>query len=170
MPEKAKTQLPEKSNTSTLVEKRIENEKLATPGSMILINPPERTAMRRGKAGTTKAMGHSLLAGDRGAVVGAEVQGHPARNQPHEGSSKWPSSSLHGRPSTTNRIPIHSRGAALPSSSKVQNAVDRDVRRNKRPHRPPQYIQKSDGTARISRPRTMQSLRYHTEGPSIGLV
>ena len=44
----------------------------------------------------------TLLAGDRGEVVGAEVQGHPARNQPHEGSGKGPSSSLHGCPSTTN--------------------------------------------------------------------
>ena len=74
--------------------------------------------------------------------MGAEVQGHPARTQPHEGSSKGPSSSLYGRPSATNQIPIHSRGAALPSSGKVQNATDRDIRRNERPHRPPQYIQK----------------------------
>ena len=72
----------------------------------------------------------------------AEVQGHPAGNQPHEGSSKGLSSGLHGRLGTTNRIPIHNRGAALPSSGKVQNVADRDVRWNKRPHRPPQYIQK----------------------------
>ena len=47
-PEKTKTLLPEKRNTSTLVEKRIEKEKLATPGSMILTNPPERIATRSG--------------------------------------------------------------------------------------------------------------------------
>ena len=82
--------------------------------------------------------------------MGVEVQGHPARNQPHEGSGKGPSSSLHGRHSTKNRISIHCRGAALPPSDKVQNAADRDVRQNKRPHRPPQYVQKSDGTALIS--------------------
>ena len=56
-PEKAKILLPEKSNTSTLVEKQIEKEKLVTPGSMILTNPPERIVTRRGMAGTTKAMG-----------------------------------------------------------------------------------------------------------------
>ena len=54
---------------------------------------------------------HLLSAGDRGVVVGAKVQGHPTRNQPHEGSSKRPSSGIHRRPSTKNRIPIHSRGA-----------------------------------------------------------
>ena len=48
--------------------------------------------------------------------MGAKVQGHPTRNQPHEGSSKRPRSSLHGRPSVTNRISIHRRGAALPPS------------------------------------------------------
>ena len=98
---------------------------------------------------------HPLLVGDIGAVVGAEVQGHPARPQLHEGSSKGPSSSLYGCPGATNRIPIHSRSAALPSSGKVQNATDRDVRQNERPLRPPQYIQKSYGTARISGPHTM---------------
>ena len=65
--------------------------------------------------------------------MGAKVQGHPARNRPHEGSSKRQSSSLHGRPGATNRVSIQLRGAALPSSGKVQNAADRDVRRNKRP-------------------------------------
>ena len=49
----------------------------------------------------------------------AEVQGHPARNQPHEGSSKGSSSCLHGRPGTTNRI-IHNRGVALHSSVKFR--------------------------------------------------
>ena len=67
--------------------------------------------------------------------MGVEVQGHPARNQPHEESGKGSSSSLHGRPGTTNRISIHRRGAALPPSYQVQNAADRDVRWNKRPHR-----------------------------------
>ena len=74
--------------------------------------------------------------------MGADVQGHPARTQPHERISKGPSSSLYGRPGATNRIPIHSRGTALPSSGKIQNTADRDVRLNERPHRPPQYIQK----------------------------
>ena len=46
--------------------------------------------------------------------MGAKVQGHPARNHPHEGSGKRPNSSLHGCPGTTNRIPIHHRGATLP--------------------------------------------------------
>ena len=51
--------------------------------------------------------------------MGAEVQGHLARNQPHEGSGKGPSSSLHGRPGTTNQISIHRWGAALSISGKV---------------------------------------------------
>ena len=54
---------------------------------------------------------HPLSAGDRGVVVGVEVQGHQTRNQPHEGSSKRLSSGLHRRPGTKNRIPIHIRGA-----------------------------------------------------------
>ena len=82
--------------------------------------------------------------------MGEKVQGHPTRNQPYEGSGKRPSSSFHGLPGATNRVSIHRRGAALPPYGKVQNAVDRDVRRNKRPHRSPQYVQKSDGTARMS--------------------
>ena len=51
-PEKAKILLPEKSNTSTLVEKQIEKEKLATPGSMILTNPPgeDRNEERQGRS------------------------------------------------------------------------------------------------------------------------
>ena len=67
--------------------------------------------------------------------MGVEVQGHPARNHPHEENGKGPSSSLHGRLGTTNCISIHCQGAALPPSDQVQNAADRDVRRNKRPHR-----------------------------------
>ena len=67
----------------------------------------------------------------------AEVQGHPARAQPHEDSSKGMSSSLYGRPDTANQIPIHNRGVTLPFFGKVQNAADRDVQRNEGPHRPP---------------------------------
>ena len=78
----------------------MERERLAKLGSMILTNPPERIAMRKGMAGTTEAMAHP--AGNRGAVVGVEVQGHPTRAQPHEGSGKGPSSGLYGRPGTTN--------------------------------------------------------------------
>ena len=99
--------------------------------------------------------------------MGAKVQGHPARNQPHEGNGKWPSSSLHGRPGATNRISIHRWGATLPPSGKVQNAANRDGRRNKRPHRSPQYVQKSYGTARISGPRTMQSFAITLKGPAL---
>ena len=50
--------------------------------------------------------------------MGTKVQGHSARNQPHEGSGKRPSSSLHGRPGTTNRISIHRQSAALPLPTK----------------------------------------------------
>ena len=67
--------------------------------------------------------------------MGVEVQGHPTRNQPHEGCGKGPSSNHHGRPVTTNRISIHRWGVALPPSGKVQNAADRDIQQNKRPHR-----------------------------------
>ena len=59
--------------------------------------------------------------------MGTEVQRHPARAQPHEGSCEGPSSSLYGPLGATNRIPIHDRGATLPSPSKVQNAADRSV-------------------------------------------
>ena len=131
-PEKAKTLLPENNNTSTLIEKRIEKERLVTPGSMILTIPPERITMRRGMAGTKRRWAHPLLEGDRGAIVGAEVQGHPTRNQPHEGSSKGPSSNLYGRLGITNRIPIHSWGVVLPSFGKVQNVVDQECRESRR--------------------------------------
>ena len=50
----------------------------------------------------------------------AKVQGHPARNQPHEGSGKRPSSSLHGCPGAANRISIHRHGAALPLPAKFR--------------------------------------------------
>ena len=42
------------------------------------------------------------MGSQRGAVVGAKVQGHLVGNHPHEGSVKRPSSSLHGRPGATN--------------------------------------------------------------------
>ena len=58
---KGQTLLSEKNNSSTLVEKRIEKEKLAIPGSMTLTNPPKRITMRRGMAGRTKAMGPSFI-------------------------------------------------------------------------------------------------------------
>ena len=69
--------------------------------------------------------------------MGAKVQGHPTRNQPHEGSGKRPNSRLHGRPSTTNRIPIHRRGAALLPSDKVQNVVVHFI--GARTYRKPSY-------------------------------
>ena len=87
--------------------------------------------------------------------MGAAFQVHPARAQPHEGNCKMTSSSLHGRFGTVNRIPVHSRGAALPPSREVQNGSDRNVRRNKRPCRPPQYLQEPDGATRIPGPREM---------------
>ena len=55
--------------------------------------------------------------------MGAKVQGHSARNQPHEGSGKGSSSSIHGRPGKTNRISIHYRGAALPLSGMFMSIV-----------------------------------------------
>ena len=79
MPEKAKSQLPEKNNTSTLIEKQIEKEKLVTPGSMVVTNPPERITTRRGMAGTTKAMSPSFISrrqrigrGSRGSETSSE--------------------------------------------------------------------------------------------------
>ena len=74
----------------------MEKEKLAKSGSMTLINPLEKIAMRRGIVGTMEAMDH------RGAVMGAEVQGYPARAQPYEGSGKRLRSSLYGRSGTRN--------------------------------------------------------------------
>ena len=62
MPEKAKTPLPKKNNnTSTLLEKQMEKEKIAKPGSMTLTNPMERIAMRRGMVGTTETMDPSFI-------------------------------------------------------------------------------------------------------------
>ena len=59
--EKAKKLLPEENNTSTLLEKPMEKEKLATLGSMTLTNPLEKITMRRGMVGTTKAMNPSFI-------------------------------------------------------------------------------------------------------------
>ena len=78
----------------------MERERLAKLGSMILTNPSKRIAMRKGITGTIEAMGPSSK--NRGAVVEVKVQGHPTRAQSHEGSDKGPSSSLYGRPGTTN--------------------------------------------------------------------
>ena len=92
--------------------------------------------------------------------MGAEVQGHPARNQPHESNGKGPSSSLHGCPGTTNRIFIHGRGDVVPPSDKVQNVADRDVRRNKRPHRRAELLR------RVSAPKSLVAQFAH-EGLSV---
>ena len=102
--------------------------------------------------------------------MGAAFSRHPTRAHPHEGNCKRTSSSLHGCFGATNRIPVHGRGTTLPSPSEVQNALDRNVRRNERSCRPPQYLQESDGATRIPGPREMQSLLYHAKRPGIGLV
>ena len=52
--------------------------------------------------------------------MGAKVQGHPARDLPHEGSGKGPSSSLHGCPGATNRIFIHSGVLQFPLLAKFR--------------------------------------------------
>ena len=52
--------------------------------------------------------------------MGAKVQGYPMRTQPHEGSSKGPSSSLYGHPGATNRIPIHSEVLHFPIPAKFR--------------------------------------------------
>ena len=101
--------------------------------------------------------------------MGAEVPGHPAGAQPYEGSCEKPDSSLHGYLSTTNRVPIHGRGASLPPPSKIQTS-SRGVRRNEGPSRPPQHLQEPDGVTWIPRPSAMLSLHNHTKGPSISLV
>ena len=102
--------------------------------------------------------------------MGAEVPGHPAGAQPHEGSCEKLDSSLHGYLSTANRVPIHSQGASLNPPSKIQNAASQGIRRNKGPSRPPQHLQELDGVTWIPRPSAMLSLHNHTEGPSISLV
>ena len=71
-PEKAKTPLPKKnSNTSNLLEKQMEKEKLAKPMSMTLTNPLERIAMRRGMVGTTEAMDPSFIRRRQGSGHGS---------------------------------------------------------------------------------------------------
>ena len=102
--------------------------------------------------------------------MGAAFLRHPTRAQPHEGNCKMTRSSLHGSFGTTNGIHVHGRGTTLPSPNEVQNALDQNVRWNKRSCGPPQYLQESDGATRIPRPREMQSLRYHAKRPDVGLV
>ena len=63
-------------------------------------------------------------------VMGAVLSGYPTRAQPHEGNCERMSSRLHGCLGATNLIPVHDRGTALPSASKVQISLDRNVRRN----------------------------------------
>ena len=87
--------------------------------------------------------------------MGAAFQRHPTRAQPHEGNCKRTSSNHHGCLGVANRVPVHSRGAALPPPHEVQNASDRNVRWNKRPCKLPQYLQESDGATRIPGPREM---------------
>ena len=99
--------------------------------------------------------------------MGAAFLRHPTRAQPHEGNCKRTSSSLHGCFSATNRIPGHSWGTTLPFASEVQNALDRNVRRNERSYRSPQYLQESDGATRIPGPHEMQSLRHHAKTPAL---
>ena len=102
--------------------------------------------------------------------MGAALPGHPTRAQPYEGNCEKMSSSLHGCLGATNQIPIHGQGTTLPSPSKVQNALERNVLRNEISCRPPQYLQESDGATQIPRPRLMQSLRHHTQRPDFSLV
>ena len=109
--------------------------------------------MREFLVGTTEVMDPSFISRDRGTIMGAALPGHPVRAQPHEGNCERTSSSLHGCFGATNRIPIHGRGTTLPSPNKVQNALDRNVRRNERFCKPPQYLQELDGATRIPEPR-----------------
>ena len=48
-PEKAKTLLPKKNNTLTLIEKQMEKEKLVTPGSVVLTNGEDCNKERHGR-------------------------------------------------------------------------------------------------------------------------
>ena len=52
--------------------------------------------------------------------MGSEVQGHPTRAQPHEGSGKGPTSSLYGRPSTTIESPFTTGVLHFPLSTKFR--------------------------------------------------
>ena len=85
----------------------------------------------------------------------------------NEGNYKRTSSSLHRYFGTTNRIPVHGRGTTLPSPCEFQNALDRNVRRKKRPCRPPQYLQESDGATRIPRPRECRAFSIRLKGPAL---
>ena len=72
-PEKAKTPLTKKNNdTSTLLEKQMEKERVAKPGSMTLINPLERITMRRGMVGTTEVMDPSFISRRQGSGHGSK--------------------------------------------------------------------------------------------------
>ena len=99
--------------------------------------------------------------------IGAAFLRHPTGAQPHEGNCKRTSSSLYGCFGATIKIPIRSRGTTLLSPSEVQNASDRNVRRNERSCRPPQYLQESYGAPR---PCEMQSLFHHVKRLGISLV
>ena len=102
--------------------------------------------------------------------MGAAFPRHPIRAHPHEGNYKRTSSSIHGCFGIKNRIPVHDRGTTLPLPCEVQNASDRNIRRNEIPCRPPQYLQESNGVTRIPGPHEMQNLRYHTKRPDVDLV
>ena len=95
---------------------------------------------------------------------------HPARAHPREGNGERTSPSLHGCVGTTNGVPVHGRGTTLPSPNEVQNAPNRNVQRNEKSCRPPQYLQESDGATRVPGPRQMQSFRHHTKRPDFSLV
>ena len=79
-PKKAKTLLLEKNNTSTLIEKQIEKEILAMPRSITLTNPPEKIAMRRGMARTTKAMGPSCISRRQRSGCGSRGSGTSSKS------------------------------------------------------------------------------------------
>ena len=71
-PQMAKTTLPQRnSNTSTLLEKQMEKEKLSKPRRIILTNPLEIIAIRRGMVGTTEAMGPFLISRKQGSGHGS---------------------------------------------------------------------------------------------------
>ena len=59
---------------------------------------------------------------------------------------------------------------SLPSSSKIQDATSGSIRWYQRSRRSSQHLQKPNGVAWVSRPCAMQSFRYHTKRPSLGLV
>ena len=71
-------------------------------GGTSLTYPPERSATKHYSGGTSETMNRPLLSREWGAIMGAEVQGHPTGAQPHEGSRKGPSSKLYGYPGAAN--------------------------------------------------------------------